>query len=107
MVGITVMALLYLYHHHNGRHHDGTAVPTLSPWWASLQWHFCTSTITVMGTTAVAPLCQHCHCNGVTTMAPPYLYHHHNGHHRDGTAVPTLSLQWGHHDGTTVPLPSL
>ena len=47
-----------------------------------------------MDVTIMAPLCQYCHCNGVTTMALPYLYHHHNGRHRDVTSVPTLSLQW-------------
>ena len=44
--------------------------------------------VTVMDVTMMAPLCQRCH---------------HDGCHRDGTAVPQCHRDGHHHDSSTVP----
>lgn len=66
----------------------GGAAPTAAPRWGTPPWHRRANSVTVTGIAVTALLCQRCRRDGGRP---------------DGTAVPTLSLQWGHHDGTAVP----
>ena len=64
---------------------------TMLPWGMAPRRHRCANAVTVMGATVMALLCHSVTVMDVTMTAPLCQRCHHDGCHRHGTAVLTVS----------------